>query len=219
MKIASIVGVVLALSAAACTDIEVIPKGAVVGDGGSCPHPIDGDMAAPLKKPLCKAAEGLIGGDDPSMAVTCIDFANADIPSLKQPGGWIFEDKPGCRWAIENGRLVNTELTSLSGGCQFQMPQKLLNSSHNQVTLSIKQAGSVSNNHNLRLSLFMQDLSLDPLLSTTAISNDLFTAKVSRSDTIRLPGGQIAPIIHMFRLGTPSLPGWQIESIAIITRP
>lgn len=217
MRIHSIVGVVLALSAAACTDIEVIPK--AVGDGGSCPSPTDGDMAMTPKKALCRAAEGLVGGDDPSMAVICVDFAGADIALLKQPGNWIFEDKPGCRWAIENGRLVNTDLAMLSGGCQFKLPQKVLTPSHNQVTLSIIQSGSVSSSNNLRLSIYLQDIGFDPVLSATAISNELVTAKISRSDTTRLPGGQIAPIVHMLRLNNPSGPGWQIESIAVITRP
>lgn len=196
------------------------PPAAGCGDMGAKP---DADLAMPTKKALCKAAEGLPGGDDPATAIVCVDFASTSIEVLKQPQhGWEFGQGVGCQWAIQGNKyLVNSDLANLTGGCQVKLPQKLLNTQQNRVTIAVVQSGTVLNNHNLRLSLMLTDPSENALLSSTALSNEQLIVRTSRTDP-RINNNLLAPIVHHAKgagAGAPSGPGWQIESIAVIATP
>lgn len=209
------------LSSSAC-ELKVTPKEGfvlVTDDMGSNPKP-DADLSMPPKKALCKAAEGLPGGDDPASAVICVDFATMGltIDMLKQQQAWIFDDQPGCRWAIQGGRLVNTEIASLTGGCQVKLPLKTLTAQQNRVTIAVVQQGEIGNN--LQAGIYLTSTTRRPLFSFSEILNNRIIVESLRSDS-RISSNQLIPIVYSEKIGVgaASGPGWQIESIAVITTP
>lgn len=189
------------------------------GDMGTKPGT---DMAMPTKKALCKAAEGLPGGDDSTSTLVCVDFTTPGltIDMLKQQG-WSFNDETGCHWAIQGGRLVNMDLANLNADCSVKPPQKLLTAQQNRVTIAVVQSGTILNSHNLRVSLYLQSIGEDPLMFATAMRNDQLIVRTPRTDS-RINNNLFVPIINHARgsgVGSPSGPGWQIESIAVIATP
>jgi hypothetical protein len=186
------------------------------GDMGTKPG---ADLAMPTKKALCKAAEGLPGGDDPASAVICVDFTTAGltIDALKQQG-WSFDDRSGCKWAIQSGRLVNMDLASLVGSCQITLPLKSLTAQQNRVTIAVVQRGEIGSN--MQATLYLTSAARRPLLSFSDTINNRIIVDIDRTDS-RIINNQLLPIIYSEKVGSsaPTGPGWQIESVAVIGTP
>lgn len=218
MKIASIVGVVLALSAAACTDIEVIPKGAVVGDGGGCPNPMAPDLA--MAQPTCKAAEGING-----TPLICQDFIGASVPTIAQltQKGWNFDKITANCWQIQ-GSLNIKNFGSTVGSCALTLPEQDLTTMANKdfktITLSLLHKVDMVQN------VQRGEIFLDQDLSSRLLHQIGGEQKIAVSVKTSLPlarenltSGKATFYLKASSENVSVRNGWQIESVAVIAGP
>lgn len=218
MRTHNIVGIVLALSAAACTDIEVIPKGAV-GDGGGCPNPTVPDLA--MAQPACKAAEGIKG-----TPLICQDFTGSNQPALAElvSKGWNFDkNTPNC-WQIQ-GVLSVKNFGSTVSSCGLTLPELNFNDvdkkNYNNITLAIIHRADMSP------SIHRGEVFIEADNPTRLIHSVTGEQKVQTNikTIFSLTRSMLPAEKAMFYLKATSdntlnlRNGWQIESIAVIASP
>lgn len=217
MRISSIAGVVFALSAVACTDIEVIPKGAVLGDGGGCPNPMAPDLAT--AQPACKAAEGISG-----TPLICQDFTGPNAPTIAQLAqkGWNFDKATANCWQIQ-GSLNVKNFGSTTGSCALTLPdQNLTDIPQNLKTITLSLI------HRLDMVQYVQrgEIFLEQDFPSRLIHLVGGEQKIPSSVKTSLPVARelltSGKAVFYLKASSENLSvrnGWQIESIAIIASP
>ncbi|MFO0572754.1 MAG: hypothetical protein U1A78_02050 [Polyangia bacterium] len=216
MKIASIVGVVLALSAAACTDIEVVPKG-TLGDGGGCPNPTPPDLAT--SQPACKAAEGISG-----TPLICQDFAGVNAPTIAQltQKGWNFDKAATGCWQIQ-GSLNVKNFGSSTGSCALTLPeQDLTKTDKNPKTITLSLVHKVDMVQYVQRGEIFLDQDFPSRLIHLVGGEQKITSSVKTSLPVAretLTGGKATFYLKASSENVSVRNGWQIESIAVIASP
>lgn len=218
MRIPSIAGIILALGAGACTDIDVIPKG-LVGDGGSCPNPTLPDLA--MAQPACKAAEGIKG-----TPLVCQDFIGSNVAILTElkSKGWNFDkNTPNC-WQMQ-GSLSVKNFGSTASSCGLILPEQNLSDddkkSFNNVTLAVSYRSDMVHSVH-RGEIFIEAESpLNLIQSITGEQKIQTSIKMSTSLTrSMLPAEKALFILKATSDNALNLRnGWQIESIAVVASP
>lgn len=210
----------LCLTATACTDLEIKPidGSTPVGEMGQCPSPPD--LRMPAAK--CAAAKGLSGDN-----LICVDFTTLPDQPLDTPpptalAGWDFTTNCGGKhWEIAAGKLQIKSFNTFGTSCGFLMPAINLNDADKQkyqsLTLSVIQRVEI-NDPNQTATMYLG----------AAITNRAFWDKtgkrerqqlmisMAKTDPVpTLAGQNYQYLFQIVSAGNFSLPGWQIESIAV----